>query len=126
MRPRVCRSSPAMMRSSVVLPQPEGPRKHTSSPGGITRSIDFSATKSPKALCTPSRRRASDAFSVLIAARTKVRRAERHLRSVPAFHAGGCAVLPGLLRRCLRLVALAPFREDLVAVGGGPGEVILH
>ncbi len=48
-----------MIRSSVVLPQPDGPRKHTSSPGWMTRSIDFSATKSPNALWTDSRRRAS-------------------------------------------------------------------
>ncbi len=48
-----------MIRSSVVLPQPEGPRKQTSSPGWMTRSIDFSATKSPNALWTASRRSAS-------------------------------------------------------------------
>ena len=32
MPPAVCVSSPAMMRSRVVLPQPEGPRKQTNSP----------------------------------------------------------------------------------------------
>ncbi len=32
MRPEVWMSSPAIARSSVVLPQPEGPRKQTNSP----------------------------------------------------------------------------------------------
>ena len=32
MRPELWMSSPAMARSSVVLPQPEGPRKQTNSP----------------------------------------------------------------------------------------------
>ncbi len=43
-----------MMRSSVVLPQPDGPTKHTISPGVIVRSIDCSATNVPNALCTLS------------------------------------------------------------------------
>ena len=43
-----------MIRNSVVLPQPDGPRKQTSSPGSIVRSIDLSATKLPKVLLMPS------------------------------------------------------------------------
>ncbi len=43
-----------MMRSNVVLPQPEGPTKHTISPGVIVRSMDCSATNVPNALCTLS------------------------------------------------------------------------
>ena len=48
MRPLLCASSPAMMRSSVVLPQPEGPRKQTNSPLWMSRSIASSAVNVPK------------------------------------------------------------------------------
>ena len=48
--PEVCTSSPATMRSSVVLPQPEGPRKQMSSPGCTARLTPFSATKLPNSL----------------------------------------------------------------------------
>ena len=37
-----------MQRSSVVLPQPLGPRRKKISPGSIRRLIRFSATVSPK------------------------------------------------------------------------------
>ena len=47
MVPEVCRSSPAMARSRVVLPQPDGPRKQTNSPSAISRVISPSAVKSP-------------------------------------------------------------------------------
>ncbi len=50
-----------MIRSSVVLPQPDGPTKQTSSPALIARSTDCSATKPPNALWIPSRRNASRA-----------------------------------------------------------------
>ena len=49
-----------MIRSNVVLPQPDGPRKQTSSPASIVRSIDFSATKVPKVLFMPSSRTAAE------------------------------------------------------------------
>src|ERR671923_2340151 len=54
MRPPLCVSRPAMIRRSVVLPQPEGPRKQTSSPGSTDRLTSRSATKPPKCLETPS------------------------------------------------------------------------
>ena len=50
MRPAVGVSSPAMIRSRVVLPQPDGPRKQTNSPLPVSRSIAFSAVKAPNAL----------------------------------------------------------------------------
>src|SRR5918993_1280288 len=56
MVPALCRSSPAMMRRSVVFPQPEGPRKQTNSPGVISRSTSFSAVKAPKFFEIPCRR----------------------------------------------------------------------
>ena len=38
-----------MARKSVVLPQPEGPRKQTNSPSKISSEMSFSAWKSPNA-----------------------------------------------------------------------------
>ena len=37
-----------MIRSSVDLPQPEGPISETNSPGSIARSMSCSATTSPR------------------------------------------------------------------------------
>jgi hypothetical protein len=45
--PAVWMSSPAMARSSVVLPQPEGPRKQTNSPSKTSSEMSSSAVKSP-------------------------------------------------------------------------------
>ena len=39
--PPVMRSSPAIMRSSVDLPQPEGPTSTTNSPSAISRSMPW-------------------------------------------------------------------------------------
>src|SRR6266850_272936 len=102
--PALCTSSPAMMRSSVVLPQPEGPRKQTNSPLRTPRLTSFSATKSPKRLW------------MFLSSRNWI----------PA-----CAGMTGNKGPCLpslftlRRVALLPFREDLVAVLRGVGEVVL-
>ena len=57
MRPDVWMSSPAMARSSVVLPQPDGPRKQTNSPGKISREMSFSAVNAPNCLVSRSIRR---------------------------------------------------------------------
>src|SRR5690242_11928009 len=43
-------SRPAMMRSSVVLPQPEGPSNETNSPSLIVSETSFRAWKAPKLL----------------------------------------------------------------------------
>ncbi len=48
--PPVTSSSPAIRRSSVDLPQPDGPTKTTNSPSSMSRSIDGMMTTSPKAL----------------------------------------------------------------------------
>src|SRR5690606_30531709 len=45
-------SRPAMMRSRVVLPQPDGPSKATSSPLWMSRLMSFSARKAPNCLWT--------------------------------------------------------------------------
>jgi len=47
-------SKPAMMRSKVVLPQPEGPRREKNSPFLISKLTSLSALKSPNAFDTRS------------------------------------------------------------------------
>ncbi|MNY27044.1 hypothetical protein D3C86_1609250 [compost metagenome] len=42
-----------MQRSKVVLPQPDGPSRHTSSPAATSRETLSSAVKAPKCFCTP-------------------------------------------------------------------------
>jgi hypothetical protein len=46
--PAVGRSKPPIMRKSVVLPQPEGPRRVKNSPASIASETPSTATKSPK------------------------------------------------------------------------------
>src|SRR5438552_232761 len=48
--PEVTRSSPAIIRNVVVLPQPEGPSRQTTSPAATFRSASRTATKSPNFL----------------------------------------------------------------------------
>ena len=48
-------SSPAIMRSSVDLPQPDGPTKTMNSPSCTSRSTPRMTSTSPKALRTPCR-----------------------------------------------------------------------
>ena len=45
--PAVWMSSPAIARSRVVLPQPEGPRKQTNSPSRTSSEMSASAVNSP-------------------------------------------------------------------------------
>src|SRR5207253_3081898 len=56
MRPASGRSNPAISRSVVVLPDPEGPSSVKNSPGAMSRSTQSTATTSPYALRTPARR----------------------------------------------------------------------
>ncbi len=48
--PAVARSRPAIMRRVVVLPQPEGPSRQTTSPAATDRSASRTAVKSPNVL----------------------------------------------------------------------------
>ncbi len=57
MRPDVWMSRPAIARSSVVLPQPDGPRKQTNSPGKISSEMSFSAANAPNCFVSRSIRR---------------------------------------------------------------------
>src|SRR3954462_12482445 len=47
MSPEVGASSPAIMRSRVVLPEPDGPRNTRNSPSSVTRSTSFTAPSVP-------------------------------------------------------------------------------
>src|SRR6266498_846211 len=51
--PEVGATNPATALSSVDFPQPEGPRRQTSSPRATSRSMPSSATMSPNAFVTP-------------------------------------------------------------------------
>ena len=52
MDPSVGSSSPAIMRKSVVLPQPDGPSKHTNVPSGTFRLMLSTAVNVPNRLVT--------------------------------------------------------------------------
>src|SRR5215213_3643790 len=45
-------SNPAIIRSVVVLPQPDGPRNDTNSPRSAERSKSWTATKAANRFCT--------------------------------------------------------------------------
>src|SRR6266478_959597 len=55
-RPDVGNSRPAIMRSVVVLPQPEGPSRQKNSPLRTVNVESRTAVKSPKAFCKFSTR----------------------------------------------------------------------
>src|SRR5437773_8419891 len=96
--PASCVSSPATMRSSVVLPQPDGPRNTMSSPRATSSAMPFNASKRPKLLRMPS------------SARYVTQR---------------LALCLWLLRLRLAVVALKPLCQNLVAVLRRPREVVL-
>src|ERR1700761_2688589 len=53
MLPPVTSSSPAISRSSVVLPQPDGPTNTTKEPSAISRSAPLMMLTGPKDFLTP-------------------------------------------------------------------------
>src|SRR5262249_31817590 len=95
MRPVVWMSSPAIARSKVVLPQPDGPRKQMNSPSAISSEMSSRAVKPPNFL---------------------VRRVIRRYGAVTRLL---------LLRLRLRPVSPLPLSEDLRAVQSRPLEVVL-
>src|SRR3989442_15941304 len=103
MRPLVWMSSPAIARSSVVLPHPDGPRKQTNSPSWISSEMSARAVNAPNCL---------------------VRRSMRRYALTSASSPSRCA-RPLLLGLGLRAVALLPLGEDLRAVQRRPLEVVL-
>src|SRR6266496_1454704 len=69
--PSLGRSRPAIRRSSVVLPQPDGPRRTRYSPSPVTRSMPLTATVSPNSF--------RSALVSTLACRTGYRRLRRGL-----------------------------------------------
>src|SRR5580765_5941119 len=63
--PRSGSSSPATMRSTVLLPQPDGPRSERNSPGAASSETSSTATTRPKVF--RSRRTARDGSAALTA-----------------------------------------------------------
>src|SRR5215471_15927382 len=102
--PSSCVSSPAMIRRRVVLPQPDGPRKVTSCPRPTASAMSRSAVNLPKRLVTPASLRYGS----------------------PGSGADAVPRTLKLFREGLRVVALGPLRQDLVAVLRFPREVVLH
>src|SRR2546428_996527 len=68
MRPSSGRSKPAMSRSVVVLPEPDGPSRVKNSPPGISRSTRSTATTSPYDLRMPASRTSISAAGMECAA----------------------------------------------------------
>src|SRR3954468_15844189 len=56
MRPSSGRSKPAIIRSVVVLPQPDAPSSEKNSPLAMSRSMPSTAVTSPNRFTTPSTR----------------------------------------------------------------------
>ena len=65
--PEVGSSKPATMRSTVVLPQPDGPRKETNSPAPTSRLKSWTTVVGPKDLrtCWIERKGSAMAFGFL-------------------------------------------------------------
>ena len=53
MRPTSGRTKPAIMRSVVVLPQPDGPRREKNSPSSTRSETSSTASVSPKRFVRP-------------------------------------------------------------------------
>src|SRR3954467_1561579 len=71
MRPASGRSNPAIIRSVVVFPEPDGPSRVKNSPASMSRSTWSTATTSPYVLRTP-RSRTSTAVELVASVRGSV------------------------------------------------------
>src|SRR6266567_9211980 len=115
--PSSCVSKPAMIRSSVVLPQPDGPRKIISLPRSTASAMPDSAVNFPKRLVIPESLRygpsAGSADAVIL------------VRAPACSPAGARPTINLFLRRRLGVVALGPFGENLVAILRFPREIVL-
>src|SRR5947208_1736405 len=98
MRPEVWMSRPAMARRSVVLPQPDGPRKQTNSFSCTSSEIRSRAVNEPKRLVRCS---------------------------ILRYGFGALTPRGLLLRLALGVVPLLPLLEDPLAVLRRPVEVVL-
>src|SRR5439155_51106 len=115
-------SSPAMTRNSVVLPQPEGPRKQTNSPSPISRLMSFNARAAPNRL-------------VILRSDRNTRSPVGSRRWAPVRHPAECSPSAGsgeqkgvrrILRPCqLSFDLLLPLGDDAVLVLGRCREIHL-
>src|SRR2546425_7643799 len=132
-------SRPAMMRKSVVLPQPDGPRKIISWLRSTARAMPDSAVNFPKRLVIPESLRygsSAGTAGAVTACPAGFLDGRRRAFVVPA-NAGtqwlSRATLDSrlrgndglFLRRRFGVVALGPLGENLVAVFRFPGEIVL-
>src|SRR5581483_6717056 len=117
--PSVGLSKPAIMRRSVLLPQPDGPRSTRNSPSRVDRSTPFTAATVPKIFLMPR------SSTVAISIRTSP--APDAFRKVPGKEkeTPNCgSPFPARARRAdapvkLDQLALAPFIPDALALGFG-------
>src|SRR5919107_1684145 len=93
--PSLGRSSPAMVRSRVVLPHPEGPRRTRYSPSSVARSTPSTAWTRPLSNCLTSPRSSTT------------------------------TVTTGRRSRAADQAALAPLLEDRLDLGLGLGHGLL-
>ena len=61
--PAVGSSKPAIIRSTVVLPEPDGPSMEKNSPSAMSRSMPATAWTGPNDLRSPIRRTAGSVWS---------------------------------------------------------------
>src|SRR5258705_662610 len=112
-RPASGRSKPAITRSVVVLPDPDGPRSVKNSPSATVRSTSATATTSPYVFRIPSQRTSADkqaledveaALELLVADRERDEDAD-HI-AVDAAREQHQALLPRLGRDARRFLAV--------------------
>src|SRR6516225_1587961 len=82
-------SRPAIMRSVVVLPQPDGPRRTKKSPSATVKDASCTAVKSPKRFCRFSRRISAMALFRKVAADEKPDGADQDHREGPGVQVHG-------------------------------------
>src|SRR5580692_5300827 len=122
MAPLVGASRSAIARSSVVLPQPDGPIKETNSPRSTARSMPLSACTGPSAVTklndkpATSMTRAPTAVSSVVASGLSILSRDAFRRSMLL----PCGERPGLGRERLTLDEIAAAGFDLnLAVAPG-------
>src|SRR5262245_31228400 len=106
MSPPVTSSSPAIIRSVVVFPHPEGPTRTRNSWSRTVRSMPATATTSPKRFSTFSRTTSATGHGKK---RRALSRKARRLRC--GSRLDGTKLLLGLFHRDARILALADLRE---------------
>src|SRR5438046_3350591 len=132
-------SRPAMIRRSVVLPQPDGPRKIISWLRSTARAMPDSAVNFPKRLVIPESLRygsSAETAGAVTACPAGLLDGRRRAFVAPANTGTQCLSRTTLdsrfrgndalfLRRRFGVVALGPLGENLVAVFRFPGEIVL-